>query len=323
MSMLHSVSGDATKSIARPTLGIMAGKRGLVMGVANHRSLAWGIASRLREHGADLAYSYYGQGIKDRLVALLVDDPTAPLYECDVSREESISSMIEKMRSTWAPEIDFIVHSVAYAPKQELRGRFIDTSAAAFHQSMNVSCYSLTLVSRLAAPLMKEGGSILTLTFLGSRRVIPNYNVMGVAKAALEASVHYLAVDLGAMGIRINAISAGPVKTLSASGVGDFHHVLKWCAANSPLRRNITIGDVGGAGIFLLSDLARGVTGETIHVDGGYHLIGMKIVDAIPIDTSSVAPEYRIADGAVMSGLSQGTRDDARTATPASHSLLP
>jgi enoyl-[acyl-carrier protein] reductase I len=309
-------------SMTRRHQGVMAGKRGLVMGVANHRSLAWGIASRLREHGAELAYSYYGQGIRDRLVALLAEDPTAFLYECDVSREDSVAAMLEKMQSAWGPEIDFIVHSVAYAPKQELRGRFIDTTAEAFHQSMNVSCYSLTLISRLVAPLMREGGSILTLTYFGSQRVIPNYNVMGVAKAALEASVRYLAVDLGSMGIRINAISAGPVKTLSASGVADFREILKWCAANSPLRRNITIDDVGGAGVFLLSDLGRGVTGETVYVDGGYHLIGMKIVDAVPIDTSGAAPECRGNSVAIMPVSGQDLKDELRASEPALPALV-
>jgi enoyl-[acyl-carrier protein] reductase I len=294
----------------------MAGKRGLVMGVANHRSLAWGIASRLREHGAELAYTYYGQAIRDRIVELLPQDERGFLYECDVSQEDSVATMLEALQSDWASAIDFVVHSIAYAPKQELRGRFIDTTAEAFHQSMNVSCYSLTLLSRLAAPLIREGGSILTLSYLGSQRVLPNYNVMGVAKAALEASVRYLAVDLGSMGIRINAISAGPVKTLSASGVADFRQILKWCAANSPLRRNITIDDVGGAGVFLLSDLGRGVTGETVYVDGGYHLIGMKIIDALPVDTTVTPGECRGKSVGVIPVTTQALRDDSGASEP-------
>jgi enoyl-[acyl-carrier protein] reductase I len=264
---------------------LMTGRKGLVIGVANRRSLAWGIASRLRDEGAIVAFSYYGQSGRNRVKSLLPENETAFLYECDVGLEDSIVSMLEQVRTDLG-EIDFLVHSVANAPKETLRNRFIDISAESFQRSMNVSCYSLTAICRHAAPLMSEGASILTLSYFGSQRVIPNYNLMGVAKAALEASVHYLAVDLGAMGIRINTISAGPIKTISAVGVDDFRQIIKWCERNSPLRRNVTIEDVGGTGVFLLSDLAQGITGETIYVDSGYHLVGMRLVDAVPIDTT-------------------------------------
>jgi enoyl-[acyl-carrier protein] reductase I len=269
--------GDAT-GVMHGSGGLMAGKRGLVMGVANHRSIAWGIARRLEEHGAEIAYSYYTQPAKDRLLALLGPEARPLVLECDVRCEESMRAMYRRIQLEWG-SLDFLVHSLAYAPADELCGRFIDTSADAFRQSMDVSCYSLTVLSRLAEPLLNEGASIVTITYVGSRRVIPHYNVMGISKAALEASVRYLAVDLGAKGVRINAISAGPIKTLAAAGVSDLRSMLKWCAANAPLRRNVTTDDVGGAALFLLSDLAAGVTGATVYVDSGYHVMGMKILD--------------------------------------------
>ena len=257
----------------------MAGKRGLVMGVANDRSLAWGITSALSESGAELAFTYQNETLEKRVRPLAERVGSNLLVECDVSEDDSINRVFSELAKSW-DSIDFVVHAVAFSDKSELTGKYVDTSAANFTQTMAISCYSFTALCRAAAPMMKNGGSIVTLTYAGSERVVPHYNVMGVAKAALEASVRYLAVDLGGDKIRVNAISAGPVKTLAASGIGDFRYILKWNELNAPLKRNTTLADVGGAGLYLLSDLSAGVTGEVHHVDCGYNIIGMKAVDA-------------------------------------------
>ncbi len=259
--------------------GLMAGRRGLIMGVANDRSLAWGIAQHLAAHGAALAFSYQGEAIERRVRPLAQSVGAHLLFPCDVGSDESIDACFGALAAAW-PRIDFLVHAIGFSDKAELRGRYIDTSRANFRTSLEISAYSFTAVARRAAAMMAPGGSLLTLTYYGAEKVVPHYNVMGVAKAALEASVRYLAEDLGRDGIRVNALSAGPVKTLAASGIGDFRYILKWNELNSPLRRNITLGDVGGAALFLLSELASGVTGETLHVDAGYHVVGMKAEDA-------------------------------------------
>jgi enoyl-[acyl-carrier protein] reductase I len=258
---------------------LMAGKKGLVMGVANDRSLAWGIARAIHDQGATLAFTYQNETMEKRVRPLAESVAADHLLECDVSDDASVARVFAALGEAW-DAVDFLVHAVAYSDKNELTGRYVDTSAANFAQTMAISCYSFTAVCRGVAPLMKDGGSILTLTYSGAERVVPHYNVMGVAKAALEASVRYLAVDLGGDGIRVNAISAGPIRTLAASGIGDFRYILKWNELNAPLKRNVTIGDVGGAGLYLLSDLSGGVTGEVHHVDCGYNIIGMKAVDA-------------------------------------------
>ncbi|KZY94506.1 MULTISPECIES: enoyl-ACP reductase FabI [unclassified Erythrobacter] len=259
--------------------GLMAGKRGLIMGLANDKSLAWGIARQLAEHGAELAFSYQGEALKKRVGPLAEQVGSDFLIECDVSDMDALDTAFDTLKSRW-DTIDFIVHAIGFSDKSELRGKYVDTSLDNFLMTMNISAYSLVAVARRARAMMPEGGSILTLTYYGAEKVIPHYNVMGVAKAALESSVKYLANDLGPENIRVNAISAGPVKTLAASGIGDFRYILKWNELNSPLRRNITIDDVGGSGLYLLSDLSSGVTGETHHVDGGYHVVGMKQEDA-------------------------------------------
>ncbi|MBN91335.1 MAG: enoyl-[acyl-carrier-protein] reductase FabI [Erythrobacteraceae bacterium] len=259
--------------------GLMAGKRGLIMGLANDKSLAWGIARQLAEHGAELAFSYQGEALKKRVGPLAEQVGSDFLIECDVSDMDALDTAFDTLKSRW-DTIDFIVHAIGFSDKSELRGKYVDTSLDNFLMTMNISAYSLVAVARRARAMMPEGGSILTLTYYGAEKVIPHYNVMGVAKAALESSVKYLANDLGPENIRVNAISAGPVKTLAASGIGDFRYILKWNELNSPLRRNITIDDVGGSGLYLLSDLSSGVTGETHHVDGGYHVLGMKQEDA-------------------------------------------
>ena len=255
--------------------GLMAGKRGLIMGLANDKSLAWGIARQLAEHGAELAFSYQGEALKKRVGPLAEQVGSDFLIECDVSDMDALDTAFDTLKSRW-DTIDFVVHAIGFSDKSELRGKYVDTSLDNFLMTMNISAYSLVAVARRARAMMPEGGSILTLTYYGAEKVIPHYNVMGVAKAALESSVKYLANDLGPENIRVNAISAGPVKTLAASGIGDFRYILKWNELNSPLRRNITIDDVGGSGLYLLSDLSSGVTGETHHVDGGYHVVGMK-----------------------------------------------
>tara|TARA_B100000029_G_scaffold515866_1_gene625094 strand:+ start:1943 stop:2779 length:837 start_codon:yes stop_codon:yes gene_type:complete len=263
---------------------LMAGKRGLVMGVANDRSLAWGIARSAAEHGAELAFTYQGEALAKRVGPLAESVGSNLLLPCDVSDDVALDSVFSDIENRWGG-LDFVVHAIAFSDKEELKGRYVDTSAENFSQTMQISCYSFTAVCRRAASLMKEGGSLLTLSYYGAERVIPHYNVMGVAKAALEASVRYIAADLGGDGIRVNAISAGPIKTLAASGVGDFRYILKWNELNSPLQRNVTIEDVGGAALYLLSDLSSGVTGEIHHVDAGYHVVGMKRPDAPDIST--------------------------------------
>jgi enoyl-[acyl-carrier protein] reductase I len=259
--------------------GLMAGKRGLIMGLANDKSLAWGIAQQLARHGAELAFSYQGEALKKRVGPLAEKLGSDFLIECDVSDMAALDTAFDTLRQRWET-IDFVVHAIGFSDKNELRGKYVDTSLDNFLMTMNISAYSLVAVAQRAAAMMPDGGSILTLTYYGAEKVIPHYNVMGVAKAALETSVKYLANDLGPQNIRVNALSAGPVKTLAASGIGDFRYILKWNELNSPLRRNITIDDVGGSGLYFLSDLSSGVTGETHHVDAGYHVVGMKQEDA-------------------------------------------
>ncbi|MDA8699685.1 enoyl-ACP reductase FabI [Amylibacter sp.] len=264
-------------------MGIMDGKRGLIMGVANKQSMAWGIAKACREQGAEMAFSYQGEALKKRVVPLAESIGCDTVLECDVTSEESMDILFTDLEKKWG-KIDFVVHAIGFSDKNELRGRYVDTTAENFRMTMDISVYSFTAVTQRAEKIMNEGGSILTLTYYGAEQVMPHYNVMGVAKAALEASVKYLAEDLGKDGIRVNAISAGPVKTLAASGIGDFRYILKWNELNSPLRRNINIDDVGKSAMYLLSDLSSGVTGENLHVDAGYHVVGMKAVDAPDID---------------------------------------
>ncbi|MGI9450040.1 MAG: enoyl-ACP reductase FabI [Geminicoccaceae bacterium] len=258
---------------------LMAGKKGLIMGIANDRSLAFGIAKAAAAHGAELALTYQGDALAKRVLPLAERLGAPIVAPADVTDPESMDRLIDHLGETWG-SLDFVVHAIAFSDKEELKGKYLDTSAENFQRTMMISCYSFTDLCRRTAPLMNEGGSFLTLTYAGSERVVPHYNVMGVAKAALEASLKYLAVDLGGAGIRVNAISAGPVKTLAASGIGDFRYILKWNEYNSPLKRNTTIDDVGGAGLYLLSDLGGGTTGEVLHVDSGYNVVGMKAVDA-------------------------------------------
>ena len=259
--------------------GLMKGKRGLIMGLANDKSLAWGIAQKLHEAGAELAFSYQGEALEKRVRPLAASLGSDFLIDCDVSDMAALDTAFATLAARW-PTIDFVVHAIGFSDKNELRGRYYDTSLDNFLMTMNISAYSLVAVTRRARELMTSGGAILTLSYYGAEKVVPHYNVMGVAKAALETSVKYLANDLGPENIRVNAISAGPIRTLAASGIGDFRYILKWNELNSPLRRNVTIEDVGGAALYLLSDLASGVTGETHHVDAGYHLVGMKQEDA-------------------------------------------
>ena len=260
--------------------GLMQGKRGLIMGLANDKSLAWGIAKKLSEAGAELAFSYQGDALAKRVRPLAEQLGSDFLIECDVSDMDALDTTFATLKERWKT-IDFVVHAIGFSDKNELRGKYVDTSLDNFLMTMNISAYSLVAVARRAAEMMPEtGGSILTLTYYGAEKVIPHYNVMGVAKAALETSVQYLANDLGPKNIRVNAISAGPIKTLAASGIGDFRYILKWNELNAPLRRNVTIDDVGGSGLYFLSDLSSGVTGETHHVDAGYHIVGMKQEDA-------------------------------------------
>ncbi|SOC09911.1 enoyl-ACP reductase FabI [Stappia indica] len=261
------------------TQGLMAGKRGLIMGVANNRSIAWGIAKALADAGAEIALTYQGDALRKRVEPLANELGAQVVGHCDVLDESTIDDVFARIEKMWG-KIDFLVHAVAFSDKDELTGRYVDTSADNFRNTMQISCYSFTSVAQRAEKLMTDGGSMLTLTYYGAEKVMPHYNVMGVAKAALEASVRYLAVDLGKAAIRVNAISAGPIKTLAASGIGDFRYILKWNEYNAPLRRTVTIEEVGDAALFLLSDLGRGVTGEIQHVDCGYHIVGMKSVDA-------------------------------------------
>ncbi len=262
----------------------MQGKRGLIMGLANERSLAWGIAKALREHGAELAFSYQGEALEKRVRPLAAELGSDLLIDCDVSDMPALDRAFAALQERWG-SFDFVVHAIGYSDKNELRGKFVDTSLDNFLMTLNISVYSFIAVVQRARPMLRPGGSLLTLTYYGAEKVIPHYNVMGVAKAALETTVKYLAMDLGPEGIRVNAISAGPIKTLAASGIGDFRYILKWNEYNSPLRRNVTIEDVGGAGLYLLSDLASGVTGEIHHVDAGYNVVGMKAEDAPDIST--------------------------------------
>ena len=258
---------------------VMAGKRGLVMGVANERSIAWGIAKTAAEHGAELAFTYQGDALLKRLEPLAQSVGSDTIMQCDVTEDRSIEEAFALIRKKWG-KLDFLVHAIAYSDKEELKGEYVNTTRDNFIRTLDISCYSFTSVAKHAADLMENGGSLLTLSYYGSERVMPHYNVMGVAKAALEASVRYLAVDLGGQGIRVNGLSAGPMKTLAASGIGDFRYILKWNQYNSPLKRNVTLDDVGGAAMYLLSDLASGVSGEIHHVDCGYNIVGMKAVDA-------------------------------------------
>jgi enoyl-[acyl-carrier protein] reductase I len=264
---------------------LMQGKRGLIMGVANNHSLAWGIAEKLAAHGAELAFTYQGETLEKRVRPLAASvGAEENVFPCDVSCDQDIENVFDHLKRIWG-SVDFVVHAIAFANREELKGKYVHTSRQNFSQSLDISCYSFTAVARYAAPLMSAGGSLLTLSYHGAQRVMPHYNVMGVAKAALEASVRYLAMDLGEANIRVNALSAGPVKTLASAGIGDFKYILKWNQYNSPLRRNISLDDVGGSALYLLSDLSRGVTGEVHHVDAGYHVVGMKVVDAPDIAT--------------------------------------
>jgi len=265
--------------------GLMAGKRGLIMGLANDRSLAWGISKALHAQGAELAFSYQGEALERRVRPLANEVGSDLLVDCDVSDMPALDRTFDALRSRW-DTIDFVVHAIGFSDKNELRGRYVDTSLDNFLLTMNVSVYSFTAIAQRAKAMMPNGGSLLTLTYYGAEKVIPHYNVMGLAKSALETSVKYLAMDLGPDKIRVNAISAGPIRTLAASGIGDFRYILKWNEYNSPLRRNVTIEDVGGAGLYLLSDLAAGVTGEIHHVDAGYNVVGMKAEDAPDITTT-------------------------------------
>jgi enoyl-[acyl-carrier protein] reductase I len=258
---------------------LMDGKRGLIMGLANDKSLAWGIAQKLREHGAELAISYQGEVMLKRVKPLAEQLDCDFLLDCDVADMANLDATFEQLAARW-PTIDFIVHAIGFTNKEALRGKYFDVGLEDFLMTMNISVYSFTAVAKRAAPMMSAGGAMLTLSYYGAEKVVPHYNVMGVAKSALEASVKYLANDVGPDGIRVNAISAGPIKTLAASGIGDFRYILKWNELNAPLRRNVTIDDVGGAALYLLSDLSSGVTGETHHVDAGYHTVGMKQEDA-------------------------------------------
>jgi len=262
-----------------PTGTLMQGKRGLIMGLANDKSLAWGISRYLAAQGAELAFTFQGDALEKRVRPLAAEIGSKVVLPCDVTDEESMDKVFETLEKEWG-NLDFLVHAIGFSDKNELRGKYLDTSPANFALTMNVSCYSFTALAKRAYPLMKNGGSMLTLSYYGAERVMPHYNVMGVAKAALEASVRYLAADLGGDNIRVNAISAGPVKTLAASGIGDFRYILKWNELNAPLQRNTTLDDVGGAALYLLSSLGQGTTGEVLHVDSGYHVVGMKRVDA-------------------------------------------
>jgi enoyl-[acyl-carrier protein] reductase I len=259
--------------------GLMAGKRGVIFGVANNRSIAWGIAKAIHAQGGEVALTYQGDALKKRVEPLAAEIGGHLVGHCDVSDEQTIDDVFETVEKLWGT-IDFVVHAIGFSDKDELTGRYVDTSADNFAKTMQISVFSFTSIARRAEKLMADGGAMLTLTYYGAEKVMPNYNVMGVAKAALEASVKYLAVDLGPKNIRVNAVSAGPIKTLAASGIGDFRYILKWNEYNAPLRRTVTIEEVGDVGLYLLSDLSRSVTGEIHHADSGYHVVGMKAVDA-------------------------------------------
>lgn len=258
---------------------LLAGKRGLVLGVANNRSIAWGIAKAAHDAGAELAFTYQGESLEKRVRPLAAELGAMVVGHCDVTDPSTIDAAFSEIEKAWG-QIDFVIHCIAFSDKDELTGRYVDTSADNFSRSMLISCYSFTAIAQRAEKLMKEGGSMVTLTYYGAEKWMPHYNVMGVAKAALEASVRYLAADLGPKNIRINAISAGPIKTLAASGIGDFRYILKWNEYNAPLRRTVTIEEVGDTAVYLVSDMGRGMTGEILHVDAGYHVVGMKNPDA-------------------------------------------
>ncbi len=272
------------ENISVPQGNLLQGKRGLIMGLANDKSLAWGISQYAAAQGAELAFTFQGEALEKRVRPLATSLGSSLIVPCDVTDEASMDTTFAAIEKEWGG-LDFLVHAIAYSDKNELKGHFVDTTLDNFLMTMNISCYSFVSLARRARPLMKNGGSMVTLTYYGAEKVVPHYNVMGVAKAALEASVRYLASDLGGENIRVNAISAGPVKTLAASGIGDFRYILKWNEYNSPLKRNTTIQDVGGAAVFLLSELGSGTTGEVLHVDSGYHVVGMKNVDAPDIAT--------------------------------------
>ncbi len=268
---------ETTAAVA-PSGNLMKGKRGLIMGVANDRSLAWGVAQACAAQGAELAFTYQGDALLKRVSPLASSVGAELVVACDVTDEASMDALFEQIKKEWG-SLDFFVHAIAYSDKNQLDGLYLDTTRENFLKTMDISCYSFTALARRATPLMAEGGSMLTLSYLGAERVMPHYNVMGIAKAALEASVRYLAVDLGGKKIRVNAISAGPIKTLAASGIGDFRYILRWNEINAPLKRNVTINEVGNTGLYLLSDLGSGMTGEVLHVDAGYHTVGMIAVD--------------------------------------------
>jgi enoyl-[acyl-carrier protein] reductase I len=263
--------------------GLLEGKRGLIMGLANDKSIAWGIAKACADQGAEMAFSYQGEQLKKRVEPLIASIGCSEMIECDVTDEGSMDALFAHLKAVWG-KLDFVVHSIGFSDKAELRGRYVDTSAANFRMTMDISVYSFTAVCQRACAMMPDGGSLLTLSYYGAEKVMPHYNVMGIAKAALETSVKYIAEDLGKDNIRCNAISAGPIKTLAASGIGDFRYIMKWNELNSPLRRNVTQDEVGKSAMYLLSDLSSGVTGECLHVDAGYHVVGMKAVDAPDID---------------------------------------
>ncbi|MGO4909674.1 enoyl-ACP reductase FabI [Pseudorhodobacter sp. W20_MBD10_FR17] len=277
--------------------GLMAGKRGLIMGLANDKSIAWGIAKACADQGAELAFSYQGEQLKKRVEPLAKSIGSSVMIECDVTNEASLDGVFEHLKEVWG-SIDFVVHAIGFSDKNELRGRYVDTGRENFLMSMDISVYSFTAVCKRAAAMMNPGGSLLTLTYYGAEKVMPHYNVMGLCKAALEASVKYIAEDLGKDGIRCNAISAGPIKTLAASGIGDFRYIMRWNELNSPLRRNVTQDEVGKAAVFLLSDLGSGTTGENLHVDAGYHVVGMKAVDAPDIDVVTAKAQKGAAPSA-------------------------
>jgi len=258
---------------------ILKGKKGLIMGVANDKSIAWGIAKAAHAQGAELAFSYQGEVLEKRVKPLAESIDSKLLVECDVTNQDSIDALFDKLKSEWG-SIDFVVHAIAYSDKNELKGRYVDTTLDNFMKTMHISCFSFTAIARKAAEIMNKGGSLLTLSYYGAEKVMPHYNVMGVAKSALESSVRYLAADLGRDDIRVNAISAGPLRTLAAAGIGDFRYMLKWNEYNSPLKRNVTTNDVGRSGLYLISELSSGVTGEILYVDSGFHVVGMKAIDA-------------------------------------------
>ena len=263
---------------------LMKNKRGLIMGVANEKSIAWGIAKAIADQGGELAFTYQGEALKKRVVPLANSVNSNIILPCDVLNDRDIDTTFKELEKQWS-KLDFLVHAIAFSDKEELKGNYLDTSRENFNNTMNISVYSFTAVAKRASEMMKNGGSMLTLTYYGSEKVMPHYNVMGLAKSALESSVRYLAADLGDKNIRVNSLSAGPIKTLAASGIGDFRYILKWNEYNSPLRRNVTLEDVGGSAVYLLSDLSTGVSGETHHVDCGYHVVGMKAIDAPDMTT--------------------------------------